>query len=178
MTSSLQLWFVTGEGGGGVERVAGREVRRRRRIRKITFLAGAADSEERFGGDSWRNNSLPLYWVACDECGRERMSCGRGGRVVGALFKRQINVPAVQITFADVHWAYKWFFFFDVGKKNSHIYKLWVRFVLHICRNQRHFSVSASSSSDRSPKIQMKCLSDWLKRTSDVLLSRFAVSSL
>lgn len=88
-------------------RVAGREVRRRRRIRKTTFLAGwragAADSEERFRGDSWRNNSLPLYWVACDECGCERMSCGRGGRVVGALFKRQINVPAVQITFADVH---------------------------------------------------------------------------
>lgn len=43
------------------------------RVVGITFVAGwragTADSKERFGGDSWRNNSLPLYCVACDECG-------------------------------------------------------------------------------------------------------------
>lgn len=36
-------------------------------------------------------------------------AAGGGGWEEGAgvFFKRQINVPAVQITFADVHWAYK-----------------------------------------------------------------------
>lgn len=62
-----------GEGGGGGNYICGW---------LAGWRAGAADSEERFGGDSWRNNSLPLYCVACDECGprEDEPRAGEGGR--------------------------------------------------------------------------------------------------